>query len=160
MLLLLQGSLFIKDENTLLLKNFEYDGEGPDAFFYVGTDGEPSAQGLKLDYPEGDSESKLPGFTGEDVEIKLPEGYEASKLKWFSVWCRQFAVSFGDVYFEEGPGEMQEIEVGELTSFQHGVQVCLNILVSEKINIPCQFSEDVAFIDYSITIAGRVIYQR
>ena len=39
--------LFIKDENTLLLKNFEYDGEGPDAFFYVGTDGDPSAQALR-----------------------------------------------------------------------------------------------------------------
>ena len=132
MLLLLQGSLFIKDENTLLLKNFEYDGEGPDAFFYVGTDGEPSAQGLKLDYPEGDSESKLPGFTGEDVEIKLPEGYEASKLKWFSVWCRQFAVSFGDVYFEEGPGEMQETEVGELTSYHHGVTVNIKVFLGNN----------------------------
>ena len=92
--------MYIKDENTLLLKNFEYDGKGPDAYFYVGLHGEPSGIGAKLNYPSGDHASILPEFSGEDVEIELPEGYEASKLMWFSVWCRQFMVSFGDVYFE------------------------------------------------------------
>ena len=118
----LQGTLYIKDAHTLLLKNFKYDGKGPDAYFYVGLHGEPSGLGIKLEYPYGDGESILPEFTGEDVEIVLPEGIESSKLKWFSVWCRQFDVSFGDVYFDEADGDMEEIEVGQLTSFQHGVQ--------------------------------------
>ena len=114
--------MYIKDAYTLLLKNFKYDGKGPDAYFYVGLHGEPSGLGIKLEYPYGDGESILPEVTGEDVEIILPEGIESSKLKWFSVWCRQFDVSFGDVYFDEADGDMEEIEVGQLTSFQHGVQ--------------------------------------
>ena len=108
----MQGTLYIKDETTLLIKNFGYNGDGPDAFFYVGTDGQPSGSGRKLTYP-GDSSSKLEAFNNEDVEIKLPAGYEASKLKWFSVWCRQFAVNFGDVIFETRAATSEEAESEE-----------------------------------------------
>lgn len=31
-----QGDLYMRDENTLVIRNFVYDGEGPDAFFVVG----------------------------------------------------------------------------------------------------------------------------
>ena len=30
------GDLYRKDSNTLVIRNFVYDGEGPDAFFVVG----------------------------------------------------------------------------------------------------------------------------
>ena len=80
--------------------------------------------GIKLEYPYGDHESILPEFKGEEVEIKLPGGFEASKLLWFSVWCRQFDVSFGDIYFERLKTRVREVtEVGELSSHHHGVQV-------------------------------------
>ena len=32
----MQGDLYLKDASTLVIKNFVYDGEGPDAFFVVG----------------------------------------------------------------------------------------------------------------------------
>ena len=95
----MQGTVNIKDDSTLMIKGFEYDGKGPDAFFYVGMDDQPNGNGKKLEYPDGDSKSILGKFQGEDVEIKLPSGYEASKLKWFSVWCRKFAINFGDIFF-------------------------------------------------------------
>ena len=53
------------------------------------------------------------------MEIKLPEGYEASKLKWFSVWCRRFSVNFGDVMFDT----TTEKKVGALETKSHGVKV-------------------------------------
>ena len=31
-----QGDLYIRDAKTLVIRNFVYDGEGPDAFFVVG----------------------------------------------------------------------------------------------------------------------------
>ena len=31
-----QGDLYRKDAKTLVIRNFVYDGEGPDAFFVVG----------------------------------------------------------------------------------------------------------------------------
>ena len=55
-----------------------------------------------MDFPAGDPDAILGKFEGEDVEIELPVGYEAYKLRWFSVWCRMHAVSFGDVMFETG----------------------------------------------------------
>ena len=39
------------DEHTILIKDFEYDGAGPDAFFWAGTQGKPSAVGTILPYP-------------------------------------------------------------------------------------------------------------
>ena len=35
------GELFALDEKTLMVQNFNYDGTGPDAFFWVGTEGTP-----------------------------------------------------------------------------------------------------------------------
>jgi hypothetical protein len=34
------GSLYAVDDNILLLKRFEYDGEAKDPFFWVGTSGD------------------------------------------------------------------------------------------------------------------------
>ena len=45
------GDVYAKDENTLVIENFEYDGAGPDAFFWVGTEGKPSSVGTILPYP-------------------------------------------------------------------------------------------------------------
>ena len=36
------GELYALDDVTLKLKNFNYDGQGPDAFFWVGTEGFPN----------------------------------------------------------------------------------------------------------------------
>ena len=35
------GELFALNENTLMVENFNYDGTGPDAFFWVGKEGTP-----------------------------------------------------------------------------------------------------------------------
>ena len=47
------GEVFIKDDHTLFIKDFVYNGNGPDAFFYVGTTGTPNGNGVHLMYPEG-----------------------------------------------------------------------------------------------------------
>ena len=36
MFALLQGSVYAVNSSMLLIKDFSYDGGGPDAFFYVG----------------------------------------------------------------------------------------------------------------------------
>ncbi len=41
----------LQDANTLLIKEFTYDGAGPDAFFWTGTSGSPSEVGTILPYP-------------------------------------------------------------------------------------------------------------
>ena len=47
----ISGEVFIKDEKTLVIKGFTYDGAGPDTFFWAGTSQIPSSQGTILPYP-------------------------------------------------------------------------------------------------------------
>ena len=106
-----KGKLYAIDEKTLLVKNFGYDGQGPDAFFWVGTSGVPSDEGHILPYPfDGKfykyKDSDAPVLTGyfdgsKDLKLTLPDDLNVSDLKWFSVWCRQFSVNFGDLIFPD-----------------------------------------------------------
>ena len=51
------GDISFPNETSILIRNFNYDGEGPDAFFYVGTEGEKpvgiNEGGIQIHYPEG-----------------------------------------------------------------------------------------------------------
>ena len=44
-----EGEIYSKGSNTLLIKKFKYSGQGPAATFWVGTDGySPSSNGILL----------------------------------------------------------------------------------------------------------------
>ena len=45
------GKVFAVDEQTLRIEDFEYDGEGPDAFFVVGTTETTGGDGTILPHP-------------------------------------------------------------------------------------------------------------
>jgi len=118
------GQVFAKDEKTLVIKDFTYDGAGPDAFFWVGKSGKPSRVGTILPHPfkgkfyeyEDESAPILTGrFNQEEITLTLPDDLKATELKWLSVWCRKFAVNFGDVYFPDefalGEEDKEEEEV-------------------------------------------------
>merc|ERR1719412_557039 len=100
------GDVFALDEDTIVIKNFVYDGQGPDAFLLAGTSGQPSKGGeVVFPIPNDDGRTYaytdkdipiLGRFTGdEDVVLRLPLGRRVSDLKWLSVWCREYAVDFG-----------------------------------------------------------------
>merc|ERR1712038_1776049 len=100
------GDVFALDEETIVIKNFVYDGQGPDAFLLAGTSGQPSKGGeVVFPIPNDDGRTYaytdkdipiLGRFTGdEDVVLRLPPGRRVSDLKWLSVWCREYAVDFG-----------------------------------------------------------------
>jgi len=100
------GDVYAKDSKTIILKNFMYDGAGPDAFFWIGKTGTP----MKTDESmtmilttekqflyRDETAPVLRAYKGETVELPLPEGWTLKDLKWFSVWCRKFTVDFGNV---------------------------------------------------------------
>jgi len=107
------GSLYAVDDNILVLKRFEYDGEAKDPFFWVGTSGdEPNTSGTILPYPfggifynsEDDDAPILFGvFNGsQDIRLTMPEQLKVTDLKWFSVWSRSDKKSYGEVIFPPG----------------------------------------------------------
>lgn len=105
------GQVYVKDESTLVIKGFTYDGAGPDAFFWTGTSGSPSSVGTILPYPfkgkfydyDDNSAPILTGrFSGDqEITLTLPSDLKSSDIKWLSVWCRAFHVNFGDMIFAD-----------------------------------------------------------
>jgi len=99
------GEVFALDDETILIEDFTYDGQGPDAFFLAGTTGRPSKNGqVVLPFPDREktfayTDKDIPilgRFTGDqDIVLKMPPGRKVSDLKWISVWCRDFVVDFG-----------------------------------------------------------------
>ena len=78
-------------------------GLAPDAFFYVGRTLPVSADtGILVPYPGTSTTEILLSHDGsQDIILTLPGDITTSEIKWLSVWCRQFEVSFGDVEFPE-----------------------------------------------------------
>ena len=75
----------------------------PDAFFYVGRTLPVSGEtGILVPYPGTSASEILLSHDGnQDIILSLPGDITTSEIKWLSVWCRQFEVSFGDVEFPE-----------------------------------------------------------
>ena len=107
------GHVFAKNEDTLLIANFNYSGKGPDAYFWVGTEGTPrttdEASTAILAYPFGgkhyeykDSTApRLGKLDNEDISLTLPPHLRVRDLKWLSVWCRSFSANFGHILFPD-----------------------------------------------------------
>jgi len=107
------GEVFALDEKTLMIKDFTYDGAGPDAFFWVGPEGSPSnvpdetkTKILAHPYVEpgyyeyrDQSAPILQGSAKEQITLRLPENMKVGDIKWLSVWCRKFSVDFGNLIF-------------------------------------------------------------
>merc|ERR1711971_12455 len=111
------GSAYALDRNTILIKGFTYDGEGPDAFFWAGNSPKPNIGATRkryinavLPYPfKGKHHSYndrnieiLPFYDGtQDIILKVPDQYSVEDFKWLSVWCRDFKINFGHVTFPD-----------------------------------------------------------
>ncbi|KAL7731006.1 hypothetical protein ACLKA6_014229 [Drosophila palustris] len=92
------GDVYAVDSRTIFIKKFNYDGEAPAAYFYVGNTARPSNEGAaRLRDERGGTASLTRRYRNKDITLSLPEGKTLRDVKWFSVWCDEFAVNFGDV---------------------------------------------------------------
>ncbi|CAL7938167.1 unnamed protein product [Xylocopa violacea] len=95
------GEVYAVDGRTLFIKDFTYDGEAPTAYFYVGTSKSPNGNGIRLRDEHGSTET-LKRYRRKSITLTLPDGKSLGNIKWFSVWCDEFAVNFGDVRIPRG----------------------------------------------------------
>lgn len=103
------GTVQIVDDKTLVIRNFVYDGEGPDAFFTVGvrTRKPNPKDATPIRYPATNPQTAhtyrdsgipiLGEFRGEDITLELPATQDITTrdIKWISVWCRDYTIDFG-----------------------------------------------------------------
>ena len=90
------GTATFIDNCTIEVTNFNYDGGGPDVYFYGGSNGE-------YDAPVGFAiGSKINGtvFNDETVTLTLPEGKELHDFDGLAVWCVQAKANFGSGMFQ------------------------------------------------------------
>ena len=96
------------DSQSLILRNFTYDGAAPDAFLIGGVSARPSGRPDVVfpfpfpgqHYQFGDKRIAAWGaFDGSrDLVVTLPKEVQVSELRWLSIWCRQFGVNFGQAF--------------------------------------------------------------
>ncbi|XP_075986894.1 DM13 and DOMON_DOH domain-containing protein skeletor isoform X2 [Anticarsia gemmatalis] len=93
-----RGAVYAVDSRTLYVHDFHYDGEGPAAYFYVGTGASPrsGAGAVRLRDERGGS-GPLRKYSGEHLTLSLPDGKTLRDYRWFSVYCDEYEVNFGDV---------------------------------------------------------------
>ena len=95
------GEIVLEEGRSyVLIKGFHYSGQGPAAFLFAGVEAGtvPSGRGIKLSYPAGSS-APLERCRNVTLTVSLPDGVKAEDLKWLSVWCTRYAVSYGDAHF-------------------------------------------------------------
>lgn len=86
----------VVDAQTFLIPNFTYDGQGPDAHFWVGTGNRPGPEGNFVADENGSNEP-LRRYTEKTLVIVLPGDLTVFDIDWLSVWCVAFYVDFGSV---------------------------------------------------------------
>ncbi|WP_144207985.1 DM13 domain-containing protein [Shewanella donghaensis] len=91
------GKATIVDDCTIVIEQFDYDGLGPDVYFYGA---------IANDYVGSSAFSmgnKLNGqsYANAQLTIKLPKSMTMDDLTGMSVWCVDFNANFGQVTFTQ-----------------------------------------------------------
>ncbi|XP_044755456.1 protein Skeletor, isoforms B/C isoform X3 [Coccinella septempunctata] len=89
-------NVVIVDAQTLLIPNFSYDGEAPDAKFWVGRGSKPSPQGTRIPDENG-KEKPLRRYDRKTIVLTLPGDLTVFEIGHFGVWCEAFTVDFGHI---------------------------------------------------------------
>ncbi|XP_043510948.1 protein Skeletor, isoforms B/C isoform X4 [Frieseomelitta varia] len=88
--------IVVVDAQTLLIPSFSYDGEAPDAKFWVGAGPTPSPQGIRVPDENG-KEQPLRRYDRKAIVLTLPGDLTIHQIGHFGVWCEAFTVDFGHV---------------------------------------------------------------
>jgi len=86
----------VVDAQTFLIPNFTYDGQAPDAHFWVGTGNRPGPEGSGV-ADENGSNDPLRRYSEKTLVIVLPGQLTIFDIDYLSVWCTAFFVDFGSI---------------------------------------------------------------
>ncbi|KAL4704033.1 hypothetical protein ACJJTC_015189 [Scirpophaga incertulas] len=136
-----KGTVYAVDSRTLYIDDFHYDGAGPAAYFYVGTSKTPSATGAIRLRDERGGAGPLRRYRGEGVAVALPDGHSLADVRWFSVWCDEYSVNFGDVSIPRDMEYPKPAKVGALRGV-HGVSSDAVVVVDAQTLLVPNFSYD------------------
>ncbi|XP_037091672.1 protein Skeletor, isoforms B/C-like [Pollicipes pollicipes] len=114
------GEVYAVDEFTILIKDFSYDGEGTDTFFWAGSNNRPGPRGFILANEHGRT-NILERYLNKDITLVLPKEKSLSDIKWLAIYDLTVQDTFGDVYIPEGFEAPQPQWLTGLSRRGHGV---------------------------------------
>ncbi|XP_033098904.1 protein Skeletor, isoforms B/C-like [Anneissia japonica] len=88
----IQGSVYAVDNNTLWFRGFSYNGNAPDAFFWIGSSNSPDDSGSLMTDETG-SVDPLQEYTNQNLIIYLPLDGNIADYSWISVWSKNLSRS-------------------------------------------------------------------
>ena len=80
-------------------------------------------------------------YRNKDITLSLPEGISLKDIKWFSVWCDEFAVNFGDVTIPSNLDFPRPQKIGNLNGV-HDVKSDNIVIVDAQTLLVPNFSYD------------------
>ena len=106
----IRGMVWAYNNTLLLIEDFGYDGKGFGVYFQVATQGKNRKQWLQnrltIGYPDpedfGTPLDRAYGLNPDKVDwivLRMPSDILVQDIKWMTVWCDQFRISFGEVKF-------------------------------------------------------------
>lgn len=95
------GTVYALNSRQLRIKGLEYDGAGPAAVFWTGTDFPPTPNGLGVPFRDDCVfNPQLPAYSGQTVDLELPDGKTLADVDYISIWCERVGVDFGSVQID------------------------------------------------------------
>lgn len=88
------GTAVIVDDCTIEIRNFTYDGGGPNVVVYADVDRNFNTPLILSEDISGTV------FNGETLTVQSPESASLDDVRAISIWCLQFDVNFGDGLFQ------------------------------------------------------------
>ncbi|XP_076043060.1 DM13 and DOMON_DOH domain-containing protein skeletor isoform X2 [Oratosquilla oratoria] len=136
-----RGDVYAVDSRTLHIRNFHYDGAGPDAYFYAGSTSKPSSQGFLVPDENG-SKAILGAYSNQHITLTLPKGKTLKDIRWFSVWCDAFSVDFGNVVIRPNLDYPRPQKIDALPTLEHDVSSDRVVVVDAQTFLIPNFSYD------------------
>jgi len=100
------GQVYALNDSIIIIDGFNYDGLAPGVFFNVATQGNSVQQYLQnrviVNYPDPNSPVSTPlegRISNKRIFLQMPPGLRVRDIKWMTIWCELFGVSFGEVTF-------------------------------------------------------------
>ncbi|OQV24598.1 Protein Skeletor, isoforms D/E [Hypsibius exemplaris] len=112
----LAGDVFAVDDETVLVKRFVFDGQVPDAFFYVGSTDSVAARPFNAVILNNDKGQRVPltRSDGQDVVVRLNSGANLGAYRWLAVISNSQNANFGDVLFPRDFSPPTVVSLGPL----------------------------------------------
>jgi len=88
------GTLTVIDNCTIEITNFNYDGQGPEVFFYAAQNRAYESGDVFIIGPQLNGQV----YVNDTFRLTIPQGQSLDTFDSVSVWCVDFKINFGDAF--------------------------------------------------------------